>query len=91
MTKRAEYRFALYAGSLAAPGDPTPYAGGESLVLAKLWIRGYTRMLRVRVETGSYTGVPEGRNHDLPALLMWPASLTAPAALLVRSRRRGTP
>lgn len=44
--------YALYCGSLAEPGDPTPYAEGESLVLPKLWMRGYRRMLRVRVETG---------------------------------------
>ncbi len=43
--------FALYSGSLAEPGDPNPYAG-QSLVLAQLWIRGYMRMLRVRIETG---------------------------------------
>ena len=51
MTKRAEYVFALYEGSLAEPGDRNPYAG-RSLVLAKLWMRGYMRMLRVRVDTG---------------------------------------
>lgn len=34
---------ALYEGSLTEPGDRNPYAGG-SLVLAKLWLRGYTRM-----------------------------------------------
>lgn len=51
-SKRAEYMYALYSGSLAEPGDPNPYAGGESLVLPKLWMRGYVRMLRVRVETG---------------------------------------
>ena len=42
---------ALYEGSLADPGDRNPYAG-QSLLLAKLWLRGYTRMLRVRVDTG---------------------------------------
>lgn len=52
MSKRAEYLFALYSGSLADPGDRNPYAGSESLVLPKLWLRGYMRMLRVRVETG---------------------------------------
>ena len=51
MTKRAEYTLALYEGSLAEPGDGNPYAG-RSLVLAKLWRRGYMRMLRVRIETG---------------------------------------
>lgn len=51
VTKRAEYMFALYAGSLADPGDCNPYAG-RSLVLAKLWMRGYRRMLSVRVNTG---------------------------------------
>lgn len=52
MTKRAEYMFALYSGSLAEPGDSNPYAGGDSLVLAKLWMRGYVRMLRVRIDSG---------------------------------------
>jgi hypothetical protein len=52
VSKRAEYMFALYSGSLAEPGDLNPYAGGESLVLPKLWLRGYMRMLRVRIETG---------------------------------------
>lgn len=51
MSKRAEYVQALYEGSLADPGDRNPYAG-RSLVLAKLWMRGYMRMLRVRIETG---------------------------------------
>lgn len=50
-TRRAEYIFALYSGSVADPGDRNPYSG-ESLVLAKLWMRGYMRMLRVRIETG---------------------------------------
>lgn len=52
MSKRAEYLFALYSGSLAEPGDPNPYADGESLVLPKLWANGYMRMLRVRIGTG---------------------------------------
>ena len=51
MSKRAEYIFALYSGSLADPGDRNHYAG-ESLALAKLWMRGYRRMLRVRIDTG---------------------------------------
>jgi hypothetical protein len=51
MSKRAEYTYALYSGSVAEPGDRNPYAG-ESLVLAKLWMRGYQRMLRVRIDTG---------------------------------------
>lgn len=51
MSKRAEYIFALYSGSLAEPGDRNPYAG-RSLALAKLWMRGYMRMLRVRIDTG---------------------------------------
>jgi hypothetical protein len=51
MTKRAECLYALYAGSLADPGDRNPYAG-RSLVLAKLWMRGYMRMMHVRIETG---------------------------------------
>ncbi len=44
--------FALYSGSVADPGDANPYAGSESLVMPKLWLRGYMRMMRVRVETG---------------------------------------
>ncbi|OBJ58338.1 ribosome modulation factor [Mycobacterium asiaticum] len=52
MSKRAEYMFALYSGSLAEPGDLNPYTGGESLVLPQLWMRGYMRMLRVRIQTG---------------------------------------
>jgi hypothetical protein len=52
VSKRAEYVYALYSGSVADPGDRNPYAGGESLVLPKLWMRGYTRMLRVRIQTG---------------------------------------
>jgi hypothetical protein len=51
MTKRAEYVYALYAGSLAEPGDRNPYAG-RSLVLAKLWRRGYRRMRLLRINTG---------------------------------------
>lgn len=43
--------FALYCGSLAEPGDRNPYAG-RSLLLAKLWLSGYMRMLRTRIETG---------------------------------------
>ncbi|OPX05951.1 hypothetical protein [Mycobacterium sp. AT1] len=52
MSKRAEYMFALYSGSLAEPGDRNPYADSESLVLPKLWLRGYMRMMQVRIETG---------------------------------------
>ena len=51
MSKRAEYMFALYAGSVANPDDRNPY-DDESLVLAKLWTRGYMRMLRVRTAEG---------------------------------------
>lgn len=53
MSKRAEYMFALYSGSVADPCDPNPYADSESLVLPKLWMRGYERMLRVRSATES--------------------------------------
>ncbi|KMO77574.1 hypothetical protein BST22_07030 [Mycolicibacterium chubuense] len=42
---------ALYEGSLADVGDRNPYAG-RSLTLAKLWHRGYMRMLSVRIECG---------------------------------------
>lgn len=52
VSKRAEYLFALYSGSLAEPGDRNPYSCGEPLILAKLWMHGYIRMLRVRIETG---------------------------------------
>jgi hypothetical protein len=38
-------------GPLAEPGDRNPYAG-RSMVLAKLWLRGYRRMMHVRIETG---------------------------------------
>lgn len=51
MTMRQEAIRALYEGSLAEPGDRNPYAG-TSLVLAKLWRRGYRRMLEVRINTG---------------------------------------
>jgi hypothetical protein len=51
VSKRNEYVFALYSGSVADPGDRNPYAG-QSLVLAQLWMRGYMRMLRVRIATG---------------------------------------
>jgi hypothetical protein len=42
---------ALFEGSLAEPGDANQYAG-RSLVLAKLWMRGYRRMLLVRIYSG---------------------------------------
>lgn len=42
---------ALYEGSLTEPGDANPYAG-RSLILAKLWMRGYRRMLLVRINSG---------------------------------------
>jgi hypothetical protein len=48
---RQEATRALYEGSLADPGDRNPYAG-QSLVLAKLWMRGYRRMLHVRIYSG---------------------------------------
>lgn len=51
MTLRQEATRALYEGSLADVGDANPYAG-RSLVLAKLWMRGYRRMLSVRVSSG---------------------------------------
>lgn len=51
MSKRAEYTYALYSGRLADPGDRNPYAG-QSHALAALWMRGYMRMLHVRIETG---------------------------------------
>lgn len=48
---RQEATRALYDGSLAEPGDANPYVG-RSLILAKLWMRGYRRMLLVRVTSG---------------------------------------
>ena len=42
---------ALYEGSLADVGDSNPYAA-RSPALAKLWMRGYMRMLHVRIQTG---------------------------------------
>jgi addiction module HigA family antidote len=45
---RQEATRALYEGYLADVGDTNPYAG-RSLVLAKLWLRGYRHMLRVRI------------------------------------------
>lgn len=57
--------FALYSGSVAEPGDCNPYAGGESLVLPQLWMRGYMRMLRVRVETGPAMQTYRAARHAL--------------------------
>ena len=51
MSKRAEYVYALYLGSVAEPGDRNPFADRSSL-LAKLWQRGYRRMMPVRINTG---------------------------------------
>lgn len=51
VTMRLEATRALYEGALAEPGDRNPYAG-KSLALAKMWRRGYRRMLHIRVETG---------------------------------------
>lgn len=50
VTVRMAATRALYEGSLADVGDANPYAG-RSPVLAKLWMRGYLRMLRRRVES----------------------------------------
>jgi hypothetical protein len=70
VTKRAEYVFALYAGSVADPGDRNPYAG-RSLVLAKLWMRGYMRMLEVQVNGGlaivnGQVAIPAGGRIKVP-------------------------
>ena len=51
VTTRMQAMRALYEGSLADVGDVNPYAGGR-LMLEKLWLRGYERMLRVRSEAG---------------------------------------
>lgn len=42
--------YALYSGMVAEPGDRNPY-DGQSL-LARLWRVGYSRMMRIRIETG---------------------------------------
>lgn len=63
MTKRAEYTYALYAGSVAEPGDRNPY-NGDSLVLATLWMRGYMRMLKVRIDSGPAMARYLGRRHS---------------------------
>jgi hypothetical protein len=55
--------FALYSGSLAEPGDRNPY-NGDSLVLAKLWMRGYMRMMSVRVNSGPAMARYLGDRHD---------------------------
>jgi hypothetical protein len=51
MSRRTEFVRVFYEGCLADPGERNPYAG-ESLLLARLWMSGYMRMLRVRIETG---------------------------------------
>jgi hypothetical protein len=67
VSNRAEYMLALYEGSLAELGDHNPY-NGKSLLLAKLWHRGYMRMLRVRIQTGpamqAYRGARAADNDD---------------------------
>ncbi|APE15694.1 hypothetical protein BOH72_11165 [Mycobacterium sp. WY10] len=68
MTKRAEYTYALYEGSVAEPGDRNPYSGG-SLVLAALWMRGYMRMLSVRVNSGPAMARYLGPRHGRPDAL----------------------
>ena len=69
MAKRAEYTGALYSRSLAEPGERNPCAG-RSLVLAKLWMRGYMRMLRVRIRSG-----PAMRRYlGVHAAGAWPAT-----------------
>ncbi|BBY10992.1 ribosome modulation factor [Mycobacterium marseillense] len=47
---RQEATRALRAGWSADIGAVNPYRG--QLVLAKCWMAGYRRMLRVRIETG---------------------------------------
>lgn len=49
---RQEATRALFEGSVADVGEANPYAG-RSPALAKVWMRGYMRMLRVRIETGT--------------------------------------
>lgn len=48
MTFREDAEAALRAGQNAEVGDPNPYAGGDSLALAKCWQRGYQTMLTIR-------------------------------------------
>ncbi|RDH79779.1 hypothetical protein DVS77_04225 [Mycolicibacterium moriokaense] len=67
---RQEATRALYEGSLAEPGERNPYAG-RSVVLAQLWMRGYCRMLRVRIQSGPamqrYLGARAEREWPWPA------------------------
>lgn len=62
----------MYEASLADVGDRNPYAG-RSLVLAKLWMCGYRRMLHVRVNSGpamqKYLAAREERKYLLPQAL----------------------
>lgn len=43
----SDYARALTEGRAAAPGDPNPYQGGESLAMAKAWLHGYQSMLKI--------------------------------------------
>ncbi|KRE28461.1 hypothetical protein ASG82_07205 [Mycobacterium sp. Soil538] len=66
-TFRQKATRALYEGSLAEVGDRNPYSG-RSLALAKLWHRGYMRMLSVRIDCGPamqrYRGGNAGAEDD---------------------------
>jgi hypothetical protein len=48
VTFRERAETALRAGWNSAIGDRNPYAGGDSLALAKCWMRGHMTMLMIR-------------------------------------------
>lgn len=48
VTFRERAEAALRTGWNSAIGDRNPYAGGDSLALAKLWTRGHMTMLEIR-------------------------------------------
>jgi hypothetical protein len=52
MSRRDEYVAAVLAGQDAELGARNPYATGDRPVLARLWRRGYQRMLLERVYSG---------------------------------------
>jgi hypothetical protein len=48
VTFRERAEAALREGWNSAIGDRNPYAGGDSLALAKCWMRGHMTMLTIR-------------------------------------------
>ena len=85
VSKRAEYVYALYLGSVAEPGDRNPF-DGRSVLLAKLWQRGYRRMVKVRINTG-----PAMQRYYRARRSTWIRRSAAPAGRLaprIRMRHR---